>query len=289
MLFAKRSVSDLLYNSKKMLDIASGDEFIKTSLQRVEFDEEKFNGLQALWNTANEKTRDYTAAVGSQKENKLRFKNSLKEAREIYMLHVRLGRSVCRKDPERMAKLALAEPRIQKFNDWLLQGTDFYVKLKQDDELMARYETTYGVSKEKLLEGEQKLLATNNAREAYQTAMGNTQALKLERDKALKDLDNGITDFSVLCEFALKDNTQQLEKMGIRVYSPGYKKVSKDKTGEPVEKKEENGNEDDGQGTELSKIPAGNGAEDSPASKQVKTPGSQKARKKKGKRKKRRK
>jgi hypothetical protein len=227
MLFSKSSISDLLGNSQQMIDIASNDGFIKTALLEVNFDESKLNDLQLTWKTGDDKTKEYTKAVGEQKEKKILFENTFKESHAVYMKHVKFGKAVCRNDPERAAKYGVNEARKRRFNEWLLQATDFYVKLLADDPLVEKY-GTLGLAREELEAGQQGIFAANTAKEDYKTAIGNTQAVKVERDLALLALDKAITDFAMVCQYALIDNPQHLEKMGIRVYSPGYKKAKKE-------------------------------------------------------------
>lgn len=227
MIFSKKSISDLLTNSQQMIDIASNDEFIKTSLLQVNFDEIKLNNLQLIWKTGDDKTKAYTEAVGTQREQKIAFESTFKESHDVYMQHVKYGKAVCRDDPERTAKYGLNVRRERRFNEWLLQSTDFYVKLLADEVLVEKY-GTLGITREELEAGQQGIFAANAAKEDYKTAIGNTQAIKVERDRALMALDKAITDFAMVCQYALKDNPQHLEKLGIKVYSPGYTKAKKE-------------------------------------------------------------
>lgn len=239
MIFSTRTISDLLYNSAQMLDIASGDDVVKAALYAANFDDTKIANLKLTWGTADTKTKEYSNAVAVQKEAKITFKRVFKESHGIYMQHVKFARSIGRKDPERNAKLNVTESRKMKFNEWMLQASDFYAKALVDEGLIMKYTTNYGITKEQLESGNQAVLKAIDAKEKYKTAMGNVQALKVERDKALEALANAIKDFAMVCIYALKDNTQQLEKMGIRVYSPGYHKKNKETTEQEKEGQED--------------------------------------------------
>ena len=195
MIFSKKSISDLLSNSQHMIDIASSDEFIKTSLLQVNFDEIKLNNLQLIWKTGDDKAKAYTEAVGTQREQKIAFESTFKESHGVYMKHFKYGKAVCRDDPERAAKHGLNERRERRFNEWLLQSTDFYVKLLEDEVLVEKY-GTLGITREELEAGQQGIFTANAAKEDYKTAIGNTQAIKVERDRALMALDKAITDFA---------------------------------------------------------------------------------------------
>jgi len=210
-----------------MIDIASSDDFIKTSLLQVNFDESKLNNLQLTWKTGDDKVKAYTEAVGVQRERKIAFESTFKESHDVYMKHVKYGKAVCGDDPERTAKYGLTVRRERRFNEWLMQATDFYVKLLADEVLVAKY-GNLGTTREELEAGQQGIFTANAAKEDYKTAIGNTQAIKVERDRALMALDKAITDFAMVCRYALKDNPQHLEKLGIKVYSPGYTRAKKE-------------------------------------------------------------
>lgn len=237
MIFSTRTISDLLYNSAQMLDIASVDDVVKAALYAANFDDTKIANLKLTWGTADTKTKEYSNAVALQKEAKITFRKVFKESHRIYMQHIRFARSIGRKDPERRAKLNVEESRKMKFNEWMLQSSDFYAKALVDEGLIMKYNTDYGITREQVESGKQAVLKAIDAKEKYKTAIGNVQALKAERDKALEALANAIKDFAMVCIYALKDNIQQLEKMGIRIYSPGYHKKTKE-TSETGEEKE---------------------------------------------------
>ena len=212
MLFSTKTISDLLYNSKQMLGIASKDDVIKAALVAAKYDLGNIDTLKTTWNTADTKTKEHSAAVGVQKEAKITFKKVRKESHARYMKHILFAKRICKNDPERMERLRLDEPRKRLFNQWLFQSTDFYTQALVDEELIAKY-LNFGITLEDLQAGKKGILDTNEEKENYKTAIGNVQALKVERDRALAVLDTGIKDFALVCQYALKDNPQQLEKL----------------------------------------------------------------------------
>jgi hypothetical protein len=238
MLFSTKTISDLLYNSNQMLGIASKDDVIMAALVTARYNLSNIDTLKATWNTADTKTKEHSAAVGLQREAKIIYKRTRKESHARYMKHVLFAKRICRHDPERMERLRLDETRKKVFNQWLFQSTDFYTQVLLDEELIAKY-VNFGITLEGLEAGKQGILDTNKEKENYKMAIGNVQALKVERDRALAVLDTGIKDFALVCQYALKDNPQQLEKLGIRVYSPGYKKQSKANQNDETQSQEE--------------------------------------------------
>jgi hypothetical protein len=194
MIFSKTKISDLMTNSKQMLDIASTDATIKAALLGVNFDETKLAGITTTWNTADDLVKQFTAAVNRQLETKVLFKNIFKEAHGLYMQHVRFGRAVFKDDDELLARFGLNDARKMRFPDWFMQSTDFYAKLLPDTDSVTRF-SDLGTTLENLQAGQQGVLNANTAKEEQKTAIGNVQALRLERDNALNALEKAVSDF----------------------------------------------------------------------------------------------
>ncbi len=227
MIFSKRKMSDLMTNSIHMLDIASKDPVIKAALLNVNYEEAKVGGIIITWNTADDLVKQYTAAVNLKGETRVLFKKTYKAAHSIYMQHVKFGKAIFKDDEERLARLGLNENRKMRFSEWFMQATDFYAKLLADTDSVTRY-SALGTTLENLQDGQRGVFDANTAKEEQKTAIGNVQALRQSRDDALNVLEKAIADFVLVCRYALKDNPQELEKMGIRVYTPGYKRKKKE-------------------------------------------------------------
>lgn len=224
MLFSKASISDLLYNTHRMFNIASTDEVIHNALLAIKFTDQKLDALKAIWDSANTATEDHKKAVEDQRKVKLQFRKTIWESNELYMTHLKYARVICFDDNERYAKLGLGLPRKRKLNDMLLQSSVFYSNVLEDDELVAKFDEKYGETREDLDGGRLFMVSVNTFREAYNTAIGSAQAKKADKDKALKLLDREATGFHAVLMRALKDNRQHLEKLKIKIYSAGYKK-----------------------------------------------------------------
>ncbi|MCP5052617.1 MAG: hypothetical protein GY940_35945 [bacterium] len=226
MLFSKQKISDFLVNSNHMLDIAGRDPVIKPAIVVYNYDDTRLGEIQALWGRTDTKVKEFEASLAEKKEMKIIFKRVFGESHGAYMEHVKFGKSLCRHDPEKKVKLGLDLRRQMVFNKWYLQSTGYYSQLLPDEEAIAKF-AKLAITKEMLEEGQAGIFAANKAKEDYQMAIGQSQAMKFERDRLLVQLEHEIADLALVCRYALRDNPQQLEKLGILVYSPGYKKKKK--------------------------------------------------------------
>lgn len=224
MLFTKTAISNLLYGSSSMIETAFKDPIIHDALLGINYTDLKFDALRATWSTANEATTAHKKAVDDQKEKGLIFKKTRWQANETYMIHIKYAKIVCHKNPEMQAKLGLNTPRKVKLYDWLLQATVFYSRVLADETLVTAFDDQFGETRADIEAGEQAIANTDIERQEYNGMIGNSQALRAERDEKLEQLDKDITGFMIVLRRAMKDNLQHLEKVGILVYTPGYKK-----------------------------------------------------------------
>jgi len=217
-----------------MIEIASKDPEIHSSLLAINYTDPKVEALRATWSAAKEATKTHKKAVDDQKEQGLKFKKTRWEANEIYMTHLRYAKIITHKDPEMATKLGLQTPRKKRLNDWLLQGTVFYSRVLAQETIVTAFDDRFGETSESIAGGEQAIANTDIERQEYNALIGNSQALRADRDEKLEKLDRDITGFIIVLRRAMKDNLQHLEKVGILVYTPGYKKKKKE-TEPPLE------------------------------------------------------
>ncbi len=225
-------VSRLLYRASKVINGASNDIYIMDSLRTVDYDETSLTVGSGLWTLFAASTESHDTGVAEQKELG-HFSKRLKRITDInYGKNLRIARSHFKNDPETIAALKLDVNRARGFEERFNQAKVFYQSILADEEILTVY-AYHGVKKERLEMEFQLLLDSFSAKQNHDNAIGRSQALKLERDKAMAALNNWLTGFKEILIIALADNPQQLEKLGIRVYSKGYKK--KPRPSVPVE------------------------------------------------------
>ncbi len=228
MFFTKSGISDLLYNTSRMFAIATEDEVIHNALTANNFTDPKIDALITTWGKANDDTETHKKAIKSQKRAKIRFKKNLWDANASYSTHVKYAKNICFEDPEKWAKLGLSENRKRKFNDMLLQTSVFYSNVLEDPDLVIAYDEKFGETQVDIENSQQSMVNVNVRREKYITAIGKCQALKAQRDGSLKTLFADATGFLAVLRKVLRNNLQHLEKVKVKVYSPGYKKKKKE-------------------------------------------------------------
>jgi len=230
MFFSKSSISNLLYNTYRMFDIAIDDEVIHNALLDINFTDPKVEALKATWVTVNTAVEDHKKAIEDQRKAKFLFLETIRESNATYMTHLKYARSICHIDQERWTKLGLGLPRKRKLNDRLIEASVFYSNILEDALIVTAFDEKYGQTTEALEDGKKAMEMVNTGKEEYITAIGNCQAKKADRDVMLKQLGSDAAGFHAVLRRALKNNLQHLEKVNIKVYSPGYKKK---KTEEP--------------------------------------------------------
>jgi len=88
MLFSKTAISNLLYGSSSMIEIASKDSVIHGALLAINYTDPKVEALRTTWSAAKEATKTHKEAVDDQKEQGLKFKKTRLQANEIYIQRV---------------------------------------------------------------------------------------------------------------------------------------------------------------------------------------------------------
>ncbi len=228
MLFEKKSISSLLYGSISMIETATKDPVIHSALLAMNFTDPKVEALRTTWSIASEATKAHKKAVDDQKEKGLKFHRTRLEANDIYTAHLKYAKNICHKNPELQTKLGLKTPRKTRLHDWFLQGTVFYSCILEDEPLVTVFDDRFGETREAIEAGEQAIATAEIERQEYNALIGNSQALRAERDEKLEQLDIAISGFMIVLKRAMKHNLQHLEKVGILVYTPGYKKKKKE-------------------------------------------------------------
>lgn len=224
MLFSTKTITDLLFNSSRMFEIASTDPVIYNALLAINFTDPNIAALKATWTEANTAVETHKNAVEDQRVEKVKFQKTHRDAKALYMVHMQYVKSIVFNDPEKSAKMGLFLPRKRKLNDWLLQAVIFYANVLADPDLLIAMEEKYGETQASLEAAKLGIEGINTAKQAYMNAIGNCQAMRADRDDDLKKLEKTTKGFYAVLKRALKDNLQHLEKVKILVYSDGYKK-----------------------------------------------------------------
>jgi hypothetical protein len=209
-----------------MLTNAHDDTQISALILPFKVDEAKFTFGFNLKNTAYDWEIKQIKLHGQQYRAKKKFEKLFDETNEIYQEHLRFIRLYFEDDPEKLKELGAYEKRIRDTNGWLKQSKTCYKNFTDDPEALAGFDE-FGVTLEDLQNTEQKVFEVDAADKLTgirKMKLGAAQDAVEKRDDALKELHKFMTKFKAICRIALKDHPQLLEKLGIKVYSRGYKR-----------------------------------------------------------------
>jgi len=218
MIFTKRTIQELLENSKIAITNAMEDEEIKTLLLEYNYDEAKLNEGLELYKISDQLYNQQKKEYGEQYAAKASYEKAFKKAHPKYMEHVTLTRMAFKESPKKLVEMALHEPRQRRIGLWLKQARIFYDAAIGDDVVLESL-SKYGVTKEKLEAGKQLIQEVEIENRKHKKESGEAQQSTVERDKALENLEEWISEYYQICKFALSEKPQLLEKLGIMARS----------------------------------------------------------------------
>jgi hypothetical protein len=226
MIFTKRTMAELLESSKMAITNAMEDDELKALLLEYNYDDAKLNEGLELYNRADQLYNKQKKEYGELYAAKESFYKTYKNAHSKYIEHITLTRMAFKDTPKKLVEMSLHERRQKRLGLWLKQSRLFYDAAISDAVVLEKL-SKYGVTKEKLEAGKQLLVDVETENRIAIKEAGEAQQATAERDSALEDLDEWISEFYQICKFAFAEKPQLLEKLGITAYSEGYKRRRK--------------------------------------------------------------
>jgi hypothetical protein len=237
MIRLKKTIATFLRDSKALIYGVKDDPFIKERILAYNIDNARIEESVKLYEEAVKAESDKSKEYGEQLEARKRFEKTMDEADYIFKKHSDFVRLALRDDEEKINKLFLSgEPRSRKISDILKYMMEFYNRVLADDQVVAGV-SAYGITKEDLEKGLQKIVEADTAKTAHNVEMGESQDATDRRDKAFNQLIFITEELEIICTYALEDRPQLLEKFGITVLSEGYKRKNKESS-EPTDNPE---------------------------------------------------
>ena len=135
---------------------------------------------------------------------------------EIYRQHLKLARMTFKNEPNMLSALEADSRRLRSFNGWKAQVTTFYDAALNNQPIMDGL-ARFNITATDLVNVQTLLTTLEDAEATQKTQVGEAQQATLDRDKAIKALDDWMSDFQGVARLALKDNPQLLEALGIAV------------------------------------------------------------------------
>ena len=135
---------------------------------------------------------------------------------EIYRQHLKLARMTFKNEPNMLSALEADSRRLRSFNGWKAQVTTFYDAALNNQPIMDGL-ARFNITATDLINVQALLTTLEDAEATQKTQVGEAQQATLDRDKAIKALDDWMSDFQGVARLALKANPQLLEALGIAV------------------------------------------------------------------------
>ena len=137
---------------------------------------------------------------------------------KTYMKHVKLARIALKSERGSWESLQLTGDRKDSFSGWLKQADTFYTNALNTPEVLTKL-AKLGISK-KVLTTTQALVDDVGAKyNAQLKEKGEAQTARQQRDFAMDELQEWMSDFIKVARIALEEQAQYLEMLGIVVPS----------------------------------------------------------------------
>ncbi len=224
----RATVGYLLESSQLMFQNAWEDEQISDLLLPFKVDGQQYELGLTLCRKGYKLENLQIKLHGQQYRARKKFEKVYNAANEIYQMHLKFLRISFENDREKLKELSAFGKRPRSTADWLKQACAFYQNTVIDEEAMAALDS-YGITAEMFWQNESKIKEVDAAYRVHKIKLGAAQNAVDERDAVIKELDTFAKRFRAICRTALKDHPQLLEKLGIKVYSKGYKKRKRKK------------------------------------------------------------
>ena len=210
----KKSLADRLLAAQVAISNAMTDEEIKSLIAAFGYDETRMNTGKGLLDAANQLQQVQQKEYGDQFQATDALNGLWAQADADYMRYVKIARIALKDDHAAFQKLALSGIRKKSLSGWMAQAKQFYLNALADMAVITKL-SGYGVTQEKLQAGMELLAHTETANATQKKEKGEAQQATLDRDKAIDQLEDWLSDFVAITRIALEDKPQLLEKLGI--------------------------------------------------------------------------
>ena len=209
----KQSLQEQLERSRLLAEGVKQNPEIKNKLAKVGFtDADIQRGVDLLQAVVDCKTQQ-SMGIGAQKAVTQSFKEHQAEINQQYLYHLGIAKIALRNDLSLWDVLQLKGRRKTTMAGWFSQVQAFYGNIALATAAMKKH----GVTADELTQVRQKLTAAAQLRVTQAQKKGESQSATQQHQRSLSELQQWERDLRYLAKFALKDDPQQLEALGIVV------------------------------------------------------------------------
>ncbi len=207
-------MADRLLAAQVAIDNALKEDEVKTLLTELGYDDIRLNEGKTLLNTANSLQQKQQKEYGDQFEATGTLNEAWEKADKEYMRFVKVARVALKSEYALYRKLGLNGVRKKTLSGWFAQAKQFYLNALADADVMEKM-SVYGMTQIKLEAGKTLLEELETANAVQEKEKGEAQQATLERDNAIDQLEEWLSDFIAIGRIALEEKPQLLEKLGV--------------------------------------------------------------------------
>lgn len=182
------------------------------------YDEVKLDEGLALLDTAQEAVRTQDREYGEQLDASDELSAEAKEARKLYMRHVKLARVVLEDDRGLQEDLGLRGRRKRSLVGWLDQARNFYSSALAKPEILDKLDAIK-ITEPDLTDALAVIEEVEKQRRAARDEREDSQSATWAKDKAMEPLDKWMGKFFKVARVVFEDEPQKLEALGLTIPS----------------------------------------------------------------------
>lgn len=186
---------------------------IEKALSLVGYNRKKVLEGKALYTHTLQLHQEYEEKYSQQYGATNIFYQDLQAAKVLYGRHRKLAKIACENNVEQLTSLKLHRPIAKSIEKWLLDANTFYKTLAQDSSVVQQY----GVFTEELAQAQAMIDALLEARNRQISNKGKAQYATRQRNKSLAALQAWTKEFRLTARYALREDAQLLEVLGMPV------------------------------------------------------------------------
>ncbi len=211
----KVTITQQLAGARIAIENAMGHTRIQQLLNKVGYTQQVLLQGKGLYEVCMDQQQQLKGWQGKQQGATNTFNQDLKAAKTLYSRHRKLAKVAYEGNVEKFIVLQL-NTNPARMEDWLQHAGTFYSTLNTDSKTIQKF----GVTKEELAQAQAMIDSLLSARHRQISCKGEAQHAIQQRNQALDKLKNWMDDFKLATRFALRNNDQYLEVLGIQVRSP---------------------------------------------------------------------
>lgn len=222
----KNSIAEQLKTADVRINNSISNEDVKVEVTKMGYGLEKLTEGKELLENAKLAVRDAVSLEGEAKNATENESKRRKEAEDAYQDFAKVCRARFQKDQSKLDMLGLTGKQPQSTAEFIKAGYTLFGNAIDIQEILIVVSEN-GYTAEKLAADKAKIEAYENANKEQVSAKGASETATFEQNKALKKLNEWVSEYTKIAKVALRNNPKLLDKLGISLGNQrkGKKKV----------------------------------------------------------------